>query len=166
MFFHGTMGYYWIFPRDPRKKEINLGVGVTGDRDVHLKEILETFKEEGNIKGTINHITGGYVPAGLQHPLMYKNILFVGDAGVGTVPITGEGIPGALYSGEIAGRCIATGCVKQYPYRIRCKFIKWDVIGKTFADTGLILQKIGAKAYVKALKYFFQYFYFPMAYKK
>jgi flavin-dependent dehydrogenase len=166
MFFLGTMGYYWIFPRDPRHKEINLGVGVTGDRDVHLKEILEAFKEERGIKGTVDYVTGGCVPAGVQHPLMYENILFVGDAGVGAVPITGEGIPAALHSGEIAGRCIATGHAKHYPYQIHCKFIKWDVLGKAFADTGLVLQKIGPKAYGTALSYFFQYFYLPMAYKK
>ena len=24
-------GYYWIFPRNPEKREINLGVGIFGD---------------------------------------------------------------------------------------------------------------------------------------
>jgi flavin-dependent dehydrogenase len=163
-FFFGSIGYYWIFPRNPQKKEINLGVGIPNTQPCHLKKMLETFKEEQNIEGTINYVTGGLVPTGLQRPLMHKNIVFVGDAGVGAFPVTGEGIPGALLSGEIAGRCIATGKVKQYPYRIRCATIKWDLAGKVFVKTGSLLQKIGTNAYVKTLDYFLRYFYFPMAY--
>ena len=46
--------------------------------------MLENFKKENGISGKINHVTGGPVPLGLQRPLIYKNIIFVGDAGVGT----------------------------------------------------------------------------------
>ncbi|MCI0500457.1 MAG: hypothetical protein L0Y61_01755, partial [Epsilonproteobacteria bacterium] len=100
-------GYFLIFPRDPEKKEVNVGVGTFGKFGYNLCELLASFKEEHQITGTINYVVGGLVPLGLQRPLLYRNILFVGDAGVGTFPFTGQGIYRALMSGEIAGRCIA-----------------------------------------------------------
>jgi len=91
VFLSDTAGYYWIFPRNPEIKEVNVGVGILSSlRDVKLKELLESFKESQNIEGKINYTTGGLIPAGLQKPLKYKNILFVGDAGVGTHPILGK----------------------------------------------------------------------------
>jgi len=152
--FTGSLGYYWIFPRDPRKKEINLGVGVLGDITVNLKNMLESFKEEQDIRGKINYVLGGLIPAGLQKPLQYKNILFVGDAGVGTFPLTGQGIYRALISGDIAGRCIAQGHPKKYSHIIMKEFIKWDVIGKTFIRMNYVFRRVGPKAVLTSLKYF------------
>jgi len=152
--FTGAFGYYWIFPRDPEKKEINLGVGLIGNFNCNLKEMLETFKEEQKIEGKINYVTGGLIPAGLQRPLMLENILFVGDAGVGTFPFTGQGIYRALISGDVAGRCIAHNYVKKYPYIIYQKFIKWDVVGKTFIYMNYIFRRVGPKPVLASLNYF------------
>ena len=152
--FTGSLGYYWIFPRDPRKKEINLGVGVLGNITVNLKNMLESFKEEQDIRGKINYVLGGLIPAGLQKPLQYKNILFVGDAGVGTFPLTGQGIYRALMSGDIAGRYIAQGHPKKYSHIIMKEFIKWDVIGKTFIRMNYVFRRVGPKAVLTSLKYF------------
>ena len=140
--FSGYFGYYWIFPRDPKKREINLGVGATINIKNNLKEMLEIFKEENKITGKINYVTGGLIPVGIQRPLMYKNILFVGDAGVGSFPLTGQGIYRALVSGDIAGRCIANNNTKKYPYIINQNFIKWDLIGKTFVNMNIVLGNI------------------------
>jgi flavin-dependent dehydrogenase len=163
-FFLESLGYYWMFPRNPQKKEINLGVGVPNTHPGHLKEMLEQFKEKHNIKGTVNYVTGGLVPAGMQRPLMHKNILFVGDAGTGAFPITGEGNPSALISGEIAGRCLATNTAARYPHDVRCAKLQWDLVGKTFTITAFILRKVGVKAYLTALDSFIRYIYFPMVY--
>lgn len=152
--FSGYFGYYWIFPRDPEKREINLGIGLTGNLHYNLKEMLERFKEENNIEGKINYVTGGLIPGGIQRPLMYRNILFVGDAGVGSFPVTGQGIYRALISGDVAGRCIAQNRAKKYPYRIYQKFIKWDVIGKNFVRMNHIFRRIGPKAVFMASNYF------------
>lgn len=84
LFFTGTTGYYWIFPRNPEKSEVNVGVGVLNlANNITLKDLLESFKDKQGIKGKINYVTGGLIPGGLQKPLKYNNILFVGDAGVG-----------------------------------------------------------------------------------
>ena len=154
IFFTESFGYYWIFPRNPIKKEINIGVGLIGNFDCNLRDMLEVFKEKQEISGKINYVTGGLIPAGLQRPLMYKNILFVGDAGVGSFPLTGQGIYRALISGDVAGKCIALKYPKKYPYIINQKFIKWDIIGKTFIYVDYIFKKMESKAVLTLLKYF------------
>jgi flavin-dependent dehydrogenase len=164
--FKNSMGYYWIFPRDPAKKEINLGVGILGNFTGNSKELLASFKKEWGIQGDVNYTTGGLIPVGLQKPLTYKNIIFVGDAGVGTFPITGEGVPRAILSGEIAGKCIVSGHVHHYPSLIKRQFLKWDIAGKTCLTAGNILQRIGRNAYETSLNSFFRLFFIPKYYKQ
>jgi len=135
-----TGGYYWNFPRNPEKNEINLGIGtIYGDRG-RLKYKLEKFKKENNITGEINHEAGGLVPAGIQKPLIYKNILFVGDTGIGTFPLTGEGIYRALFSGDLAARAILSDNINNYPKFIYQNFLKWDFLCKFFLQ---IIRVIG-----------------------
>ena len=139
-------GYYWLFPRNPKKKEVNFGFGMIGKKPDNLKQRLEKIKKEENITGNINHQTGGLIPAGIQRPLIHDNVLFVGDAGVGSFPLTGEGIYRALYSGELAGRCIANDYPKKYPTEINKNFLKWDIIGKTFIKINKTLEHISEDA--------------------
>jgi len=122
--FREAVGYYWIFPRDPAKKEVNVGIGIAGLKESRAKSLLEDFKKEWKIEGDVNYTTGGIIPVGLQRPLMHKNILFVGDTGAGTFPFTGEGIYRSIFSGETAGKCIASGSTKKYPSIINHEFIK------------------------------------------
>lgn len=144
--FNGENGYYWIFPRNPIKKEINVGVGIFGTRISNLKKMLEKFKEEEDIDGKINYVTSGLIPLGLQEPLIYRNILFVGDAGVGTHPLTGQGNRRAIISGELAGFFLASRCPKKYPSLINEKFFKQDLLGKMILKGSLLINKIGKKA--------------------
>ena len=159
--FLDAIGYYWIFPREPDKKEVNVGLGVIGKKKPNLKKMLEEFKVQKKIDGEINFEIGGQIPVGLQRPLLYKNILFVGDTGVGTFPLNGEGIYRALISGEIAGKCIATGKVKKYPSIIKKRFIKWDILGKSFLLTGDFIKIMGTKTFLNPLNYFYKIFYLP-----
>jgi len=142
VYFIGEGGYYWLFPRNPDKKEVNVGIGFLKKSNYNLKLLLEKFKEKHKIEGKVNYTSGGLIPIGLQRPLRYKNILFVGDAGVGCFPFSGAGIYRALLSGEIAGKCIADKCHNRYPHIINKEFIKWDVIGKGFFYSCSIFEKI------------------------
>ena len=144
--FTDEFGYFWIFPRDPEKHEVNLGVGLLGSFPCDLKKDLEDFKKRNNVEGKVNYVLGGPIPGGLQRPLRYKNILFVGDAGVGAFPLTGQGIFRALLSGDVAGRCIALGHPEQYSYKMHQLFIKWDVVGKLFIRMVYILRRVGPKS--------------------
>jgi flavin-dependent dehydrogenase len=153
-------GYFWIFPRNPEKREVNLGVGVVIDTDYKLKEALEKFKEEQGIQGKVNYTLGGLIPAGFQNPLRYKNILFVGDAGVGTFPISGEGNIRALISGDIAGYCIAANHPKWYSRMIYQKFFKWEVLGKLYFRLTSVLDKIGKRS-LYAISHLYLDVWFP-----
>jgi len=157
VFYTGELGYFWIFPRNPKKKEINVGIGVYNDSKVNLKKVLEEFKIREHITGKINYSISGLIPAGLQRPLKHNNILFVGDTGVGTLPINGQGIYRALISGDIAGKCIAHNQVEKYPKIINQEFIKWDIIGKSFAKINIVLKHIGPKAVLFFVKKFIAY---------
>ena len=159
-FFTGISGYFWAFPRNPEKKEVNLGVGTALKENVNLKKLLEEFKEKNYITGKINYVIGGLVPTGLQRPFIHKNILFVGDAGVGAFPLTGEGIHRALISSDIAGECLANGYPKKYSYRIWQEFIKWEVYGKIFLRANNFLMKIGPKAILSSVDYFTRFNFF------
>lgn len=146
--FTPSFGYFWIFPRDPQKKEVNVGIGTIGDLGLNLKQLLEEFKQQQRITGTVNYVVGGLVPLGLQRPFLYQNILFVGDAGVGAFPFSGQGIYRALMSGEIAGRCLAMRAPERYPRYIRKEFLLWDVVGSLFVQVTKILWKINPQLFL------------------
>jgi flavin-dependent dehydrogenase len=150
-------GYFWIFPRNSLKKEINLGVGSYQKYNYNLKEILEKFKEEYKIKGDINHITGGLIPIGLQRPLRYKNIIFIGDAGVGSYPLSGQGIYRALISGDLAGKFLAMNNPKKYVHMMNKIFINWDLICKTFFLPNMIFKKINPKLMLSSLNFYLDF---------
>jgi flavin-dependent dehydrogenase len=151
--FASPFGYFWIFPRNPEKKEVNIGVGTFGDVGCNLREMLSSFKEERQITGTVNYVVGGLVPLGLQRPYLYRNILFVGDAGVGAFPFTGQGIYRALMSGDIAGRCIAENKIKKYPSIIRKEFTQWNVIGTTFIRMNQVFRRINPGLFFASLNF-------------
>jgi flavin-dependent dehydrogenase len=151
--FSKPFGYFWIFPRNPEKKEVNVGFGTFGDLKYNLRDILSSFKEERTIKGEVNYVVGGLVPLGLQPPYMYRNILFVGDAGVGAFPFTGQGIYRALLSGDIAGRCIGQKKIKKYPSIIRYEFTQWNVIGSAFIRLNQVFQRINPGLFFTSLNF-------------
>ncbi len=153
-------GYFWIFPRNSLKNEINLGVGSFTNFNYNLKEMLEKFKEEQQIEGKINYITGGLIPIGIQRPLRYQNILFIGDAGVGTYPISGQGIYRALISGNIAGKFLAMKNPKKYAHMINKIFIRWDLLCKTFLLPNFLFRKINPKLIIALLNRYFDFLNF------
>jgi flavin-dependent dehydrogenase len=158
VFFDKRIGYFWIFPRDIEKKEVNIGIGFLRIEKQNLKSILEEFKEKQGITGKITHVTGGLIPFGLQPPLIYKNILFVGDAGVGTFPFNGQGIYRALISGDIAGKCIASGHPQRYKNAIYKEFMKWDIIGKGFLIYNKLLYRYGKAFVVPSWRLFYEFY--------
>lgn len=155
--YSGKLGYYWIFPRTPKKHEVNVGVGFIGRLDLNLRKLLEKFKEQYHIEGKINHVTGGLIPVGLQYPLRRKNILFVGDAGVGTFPLTGQGIYRALISGDVAARCLVERKPGMYSHLMMKKFIKWDVIGKIFLYSNCVFRQVNPGLVLLSLNWLFSF---------
>lgn len=146
MIFNTLGGYYWIFPRNKDRREVNVGVGLYEKKSLNYKDILAKFKRDFNIEGSLVHRTAGLIPFGLQYPLRKENVLFVGDAGVGTFALDGQGIYRALISGEAAGRFLGKNNPSGYVSEIFKSFIKWDIIGKTFLRSLYVTNRINSKA--------------------
>ncbi|HIQ48403.1 MAG TPA: NAD(P)/FAD-dependent oxidoreductase [Aquifex aeolicus] len=107
-------GYGWIFPKGDIA---NVGVGIDLDYRLNVVEVLNKFVKELEdfiyIK-TILGRTGGFIPGeGIVKPLRGK-FLLVGDAGGFCHPITGGGIANAVITGDMAGRAILEGEIKEY----------------------------------------------------
>ncbi len=100
-------GYGWVFPK---RNVANVGLGVAQDQNA--SEILEAFLDgllhTGLIRPGILARSGGMIPvSGLRTTLVQDNVMLCGDAGGLTHPITGAGIPQAVFSGSLAGRAAA-----------------------------------------------------------
>ncbi len=146
-------GYFWVFPRNPKIHEVNVGVGVLGNYGFDLKALLEGFKAERGITGTVNYTLGGLVPLGLQRPLRRHHILFVGDAGVGAFPLSGQGIYRALISGNAAGQCLANHEAKKYPLLMEREFLRWEMLSRTYLRLNLIFCKIRPNFYIESMNF-------------
>ncbi|KPJ72738.1 hypothetical protein AMJ52_05375 [candidate division TA06 bacterium DG_78] len=115
-------GYAWIFSRGC---ETSIGLGGIGN----VKEKLETFLASLSIDPS-KKISVHY--GGIPHParpatIALPGVLFAGDAGGFTCPLTGGGIIGALMSGKVAGEVIRDALVTKRPeilssYPERMKF--------------------------------------------
>ncbi|MDD5439145.1 MAG: NAD(P)/FAD-dependent oxidoreductase [Candidatus Omnitrophica bacterium] len=94
-------GYCWIFPK---KNSVN--IGLADSRIAGLKPKLERFiAETGFSSRRIVETNAGLIPCRKKLKRLYSNRLLVaGDAGGLANPITGSGIPAALYSGLSAGK--------------------------------------------------------------
>jgi len=102
-------GYAWLFPKG---RLANLGLGADRHFEPDLKAPLEHLHAElvrqGRVDAEVLQRTGGAIPVGgLRKNLHWKHVLFVGDAGGFTHPITGAGIAAAVQSGERAGLATA-----------------------------------------------------------
>lgn len=99
-------GYGWLFPKG---NKANLGMGSDKRFGEDLKTPLDRLHrvliESGRVGATIHGRTGGSIPVGgLRQSLVVGDVMFVGDAGGFTHPITGAGISAAVLSGEAAGQ--------------------------------------------------------------
>lgn len=97
-------GYAWLFPQGDAA---NLGLGCRGDaKPGRLLDNLRTkLIEQGMILPGVLALAGGAIPvSGPRRELARQNVLLAGDAAGLTHPVTGAGIPQAVFSGLEAGR--------------------------------------------------------------
>jgi digeranylgeranylglycerophospholipid reductase len=124
-------GYGWVFPKG---KVANVGLGaVLGNRSrmgKMLEQFAETLCREGLIRRGVLARSGGLIPvSGMRDQLVVGSVVFCGDAAGLTHPITGAGIPQAMFSGELAGRAAAdaikkgdTSYLSEYESEIRNRY--------------------------------------------
>jgi geranylgeranyl reductase family protein len=99
-----SSGYGWLFPKG---MVANLGIGARPDMNVRnlLQALVSALVTSGMIRKGVLARYGGIIPvSGLRPSLCVKNVMFCGDAAGLTHPITGAGIPQAVFSGDLAGR--------------------------------------------------------------
>lgn len=102
------LGYAYAFPKDAR----TLTVGIAGLEIDNLRELLERMLERPRYKALTGAaprvaVHGARIPyKPLAHPREGR-LLLVGDAAGINTPIAFAGIPTALVSGRVAGRCLA-----------------------------------------------------------
>jgi geranylgeranyl reductase family protein len=98
-------GYAWIFPK---RDHLNAGLytespGEKIDRTRLLRWIGERFDGAADVE----HITGQYLGFGAESaPPPEGRVFLVGDAGGFADPLTGEGIHGAIASGQAAAAAV------------------------------------------------------------
>jgi len=103
-------GYGWIFPKG---KTANVGIGLVPARGLDAGLILAQFLDHllsvGLIRPGQLARWGGLIPvSGIRDSLVVGNVVFCGDAAGLTHPVTGAGIPQAVFSGRQAGRAVAS----------------------------------------------------------
>ena len=103
-------GYGWVFPKG---RTANVGVGLVPQRDLNGEQVAARFLDRlcriGMIRPGRLARSGGLIPvSGIRDSLVVGNAVFCGDAAGLTHPITGSGIPQAVFSGRQAGRAVAS----------------------------------------------------------
>ena len=103
-------GYGWVFPKG---RTANVGVGLVPQRDLNGEQVAARFLDRlcriGMIRPGRLARSGGLIPvSGIRDSLVVGNAVFCGDAAGLTHPITGAGIPQAVFSGRQAGRAVAS----------------------------------------------------------
>jgi flavin-dependent dehydrogenase len=103
-------GYAWIFPKGDH---LNVGIYAPSSAIRLTRDRLLSYVAERVQAATVDGIVGQYLGIGAGgsvteyvQPEMRGRVLLVGDAGGFVDPLTGEGIYGALLSGQAAARAI------------------------------------------------------------
>jgi geranylgeranyl reductase family protein len=103
-------GYAWIFPKGDH---LNVGVYTQSFGASLTRSRLLTYIRDRLGTNTQDHVTGQYLgigaggcETGCVQPDLRDRVLLVGDAGGFVDPLTGEGIYGALLSGQAAASAI------------------------------------------------------------
>lgn len=115
---HAPGSYSWVFPKNDH---ISIGTGSTDGKA--LKGLIENFKRriELNKTGTKKVYR---IPLKRREPLVYGNVLFVGDAAGLVMPLSYEGIYYAMKSGQMAAEAIIAGRPLLYEKAWKRKYAK------------------------------------------
>ena len=99
-------GYGWVFPKGDH---LNVGLGVYNDAGQEKldRSRLEAYIRERFGEARAEHVTGQYLGFGAEAaPAAEERVFLVGDAGGFADALTGEGIHGAIASGQAAAEAI------------------------------------------------------------
>ena len=97
-------GYGWIFPK---RDHLNVGLYTDSPGEKLDRARLITWIEARFGKAEVAHVMGQYLGFGAEDaPPAEERVFLAGDAGGFADPLTGEGIHGAIVSGQAAAAAI------------------------------------------------------------
>ncbi len=99
------LGYVWVFPKGDDIANVGVGVrgNISGKGGKLAIDYLNEFVKRKFPKGKILGLVCGAVPVGQGLPrIVGDGILLIGDAAHHSDPVSGGGIPNAMYSGKFA----------------------------------------------------------------
>ncbi len=98
-------GYGWVFPKPAT---VTIGVGGLHRLNADLRQRFARYVAAKGLRLDDLKVKGQFLPAGDIRSVPGRgNILLCGDAAGAVDPISGEGIPFALWTGAAAGRAVA-----------------------------------------------------------
>lgn len=137
---HAPGFYSWVFPK---KDYIDIGTGSTDGKA--LKGLMKNFKMRLGIN-TEGRQRVYRLPLRQRKPLVYGNILFVGDAGGLVMPFSYEGIYYAMMSGRMAAEAIIGGNPKDYEKewneRFRWQFALMERLKRYFLKNDRSMERL------------------------
>ncbi len=115
-FLKNKRGYAWCFPRH---NHLSIGVGVDYQDGKQAKQLFQEFFDEHYSDTTVTSFYGALIPFVkdpnfFDKPCCGQNWLLVGDAAGHVDPLTGEGIPYALWGAELASEAIRRGDILSF----------------------------------------------------
>ncbi len=105
-------GWFWVFPK---KESLNVGVGSFTIKE--LKPALDVFVKKLRLKKEkVLETNAGLIPLyGPLNNFCNERVLLIGDAAGHTNPISGGGIPAAIFGGILAAKVIKEHFEKKVP---------------------------------------------------
>jgi digeranylgeranylglycerophospholipid reductase len=106
-------GYWWLFPKDPSGRIINIGLGVIwGVNNYNPRHNYDKYLRP-RFKGRLIHAGGGMVPTRRPLPtLVWRNVGTAGDAAYTVNPVHGGGIGSSLQAAAIVAKHIGLALEK------------------------------------------------------
>jgi flavin-dependent dehydrogenase len=157
-------GYFWIFPIGSRSANVGCGTfqHLIVEKEINLRHLLEEFIQHHPAGEKLRSaklrsaFKGGKIPLGTDFDSRVRNgIIFCGDAGGFTDPITAEGISFAIESGILAGEtAIAALNENNFDEKFLQQYDKkWQPrFGERFSKAGFIQESMGKQ---NMLEYFY-----------
>lgn len=110
-----THGYAWIFPK---RDHLNVGLYSVSAAEKLDRSRLSRYIGKRFGDTCADGVTGQFLGFGAEDaPLVRSRVFLAGDAGGFADPLTGEGIHGAIASGQAAAAAIDAGLKGQPAYR-------------------------------------------------
>ena len=125
-------GYGWV---SSFNGTVNVGLTDVYNSKINYNKVFAEFLNELNIEADVTNLKGAFTPIGVNKPLMFGNVYFVGDAVGACDPMTLSGLRYGLKSGEMCAKAISENKAKiylSYVKKMKLKFSFMKILMKIF----------------------------------